>query len=233
MNHRFSFLSFVTVMATLVCLPVFAESEKSLSISLQQGNLLSIIEPTRIRTEEADEAHKRYYDVAIDLAQQYGYKNHGVLRVTETLKGKNQPGIFALATWPNAEADATFESLPMWQEYKALRPVIWETLRFFKSSAQQDTQLVFKKDKIYTVAFSWFAEGYTQEQNEKALKKAGGERMFQMHNPRFDTHSAPYNGPDLVTITAWQTIDSYKTYNEMVNLQYAQQEIYRVAPIIR
>lgn len=220
---------------------VSADNDKTLTIELEKGQLLSIIEPIRNEGKEADAALKRYYDVAINLAQSYGYKNHGVLRVVDTLDGEPRPRIFALATWPDAESDAAFESLPMWQEYKALRPVIWKTLRFYKSSAQHASSLVFKNDHTYLVSFYW-SQMDQQEAISKVstliedkINRAGGKIKHQMFQPRFDTHSAPFEGPNLVVVSEWSKGINKETLDKVIHrvAGVKEQEIYKVAPIIK
>lgn len=239
---------FALIAGLIAQVPGFAQDGKSMAISLDKGNLLSIIEPKAIGTEESKQARKRYYDVAIDLAQSYGYRNRGALRVVETLVGKEAPTTFVLASWPTPEADAAFESHPEWQEYKALRPVIWETLRFYKAPVNEASELTFSEHKTYTISFVWLKEkgegGFRQYQEniKDALEVAGGKPMYQMQTPRFDTHSAPFDGPDVITLIEWNNEEGYDMLmqseafadNRALFIDNTQKQgVYRIAPVIR
>lgn len=221
---------------------------KVLKVVLKKDMLLSIINPKTIDSDKAKAALKVYYDKAIPLAQSYGYKNHGALRVTETLVGKDQPGVFVLTTWPSEEADLTFESHPDWQQYKALRPVIWEKLNFYKSPSSTDKALYFSGDKFYTVAFAWLNQANPQDYHEymqgisSSVEAVGGRFIHSMKNPRYVSHTDQAPGPDQITFVEWDSVqalekfrgtDGFKQYQPYLSSGTTQFRLYRIQPVIR
>lgn len=225
-----------------------ADSIRAISLDLEKDTLLSIINPKNNQSEEAKAALKIYYEKAITMATSFGYQNHGALRVTETVIGNEEPGTFVLATWPSDEADQNFESQPEWQQYKNMRPIIWDELNFYKSPVRQAKNLSFHESKFYTVAFAWLtpyqAGDYATylEKIEKSVEDAGGRFIHDMQQPRFVSHSRPPIGPDQITFVEW---DSQEGLNDFVNSSGFKSnshylssgtkhfELYRIQPVFR
>lgn len=212
-------------------------SEKALTVPLEKGNLLSVINPKTRKDAAAKQALKTYYAKAIPLATRYGYQNHGALKVVETLKGKGQPGVFVLATWPSQAADAEFEANPEWLQYKKLRKQIWHELKFYKAPVSDVSTLRFVEDKFYTWTFSWFdvPTATHQQQAVHAIERAGGQVMHQMQQPRYVSHSDSMPTPTYIMFAEWDSEAAYRAYvqGELANPAQVKQEIYLLKPVIR
>ena len=66
--------------------------------------------------------------------------------------------------------------------------------------------------------------------------------MYQMQTPRFDTHSAPFDGPDVITLIEWNNEEGYDMLmqseafadNRALVIDNTQKQgVYRIAPVIR
>ena len=222
-------------------------STKAITIELPKDGLLSVINPKTKQTEAAKKALAIYYEKAIPLAASLGYQNHGALRVTETVVGNDQPGVFILASWPNEAADFAFESLPEWREYKVLRPQIWNRLNFYKASASEDKTLQFSQNKHYSVAFAWLDEGQPDDyQNymngiQQAVSEAGGRFIHNMTEPRFISQSPSSIGPNEITFVEWDSLSGltdfqnsqgFKQYASLLSSGTTRFELYRITPVI-
>lgn len=226
----------------------FSTQAKSLDVTLQKDNLFSIINPKTRSSKSAKEGLKVYYEKAIPLAKSFGYRNHGTLRVTETLVGDKQPGVFVLASWPSNEADLSFESDPRWSEYKGLRNQIWSELNFYKAPTDTAKTLSFAQNKFYSIAFAWLDgqnpndyQTYLQAIQD-AVSAAGGKFIHSMVNPRTVSFNEPLNGPDQITFVQWdskkgltdfQKSEGFKRHAHLLRTGTKQFELYRVQPIIK
>lgn len=221
---------------------------KSLDVTLQKNNLLSIINPKTRQSESAKAGLKVYYEKAIPLAQSYGYQNHGVLRVTETVVGDKEPGVFVLASWPSNEADINFESDPRWLEYKGLRSQIWHELNFYKAPIDNAKTLSFAQDKHYSVAFAWLdKQNPTDYQDylqgiQTAVSDLGGKFIHSMKAPRFVTLNSALPGPDQITFVQWddeqgltdlQKSEGFKRNVHLLSSGTKRFELYRIQPVIK
>ncbi|GAB5379433.1 MAG: hypothetical protein Alis3KO_28290 [Aliiglaciecola sp.] len=248
-NNRIFGIAKVMMLLASSCMAVgqFAQA-KSLDVALQKDNLLSIINPKTKKTESAKEGLKVYYEKAIPLARSFGYQNHGTLRVTETVVGSKQPGVFVLASWPSNEADLTFESDPRWQDYKGLRNQIWEELNFYKAPTMDAKTLTFSQDKYYSVAFAWLDGQNPNDYRaymdgiQDAVSEAGGKFIHSMVNPRHVSMNEALKGPDEITFVQWdseqglldfQQSEGFKRHAHLLKNGTKQFELYRVQPVIK
>ncbi|MEL6869691.1 MAG: hypothetical protein AAFO81_07815 [Pseudomonadota bacterium] len=220
---------------------------QALQFELRAGQLLSIIEPYNNTSAEAKAAMKIYYAKALPLAAQFGYQNHGALRVVETVVGREQPSVFVVASWPDEAADLSFESQPEWQQYKSMRPLIWDELRFYKAQAETAKTLRFRQDKHYTIAFAWHDVTAPNDYQTyldgvmPAVETAGGRFIHTLRTPRFVSHATAQPGPSEINIVEWDTEDGLdllqssdlftKHYNYLQS-GTTRFDLYRIAPII-
>lgn len=223
-------------------------NEKVLEISLKQGMLVSLIDPKDNKSEQAKAKRQQYYENAIPLAKQYGYQNHGPLRVTQKLVGNRELKTLIVATWPNEAADLTFETLPQWQPYKTMRPQIWDELNFYKAVNQQDKTLRFSEKKFYTIAFAYFNDKHPNDYHQymagikSAAEAVGGRFIHKMQNPRFVTHSESIEQPNEINIVEWDSYDGISQFQKsegfldhahLLNSGTRKFELYRISPIFK
>ena len=221
---------------------------KSLVLNLEPDNLLSLIQPSAKQTAEAKAALKIYYENAIPLAKTFGYRNHGTLAVTETVVGNQNPRVFVLASWPNEAADLSFESQPGWEEFKALRPVIWDQLRFYKASIQQAKTLTFSEQKFYTLALAWLDKSQPTDYAEylrgitSTVTQVGGKFIHSMRNPRFVSHTNTETGPDEITFVEWDSLkalnhfqqsEGFRQHAPLLKSGTQRFELYRIKPVFK
>ena len=237
LSYRFTNALCLTLL-TLLCacsarIGSVQATPQALQVELRAGQLLSIIEP--------------YYAKALPLAAQFGYQNHGALRVVDTVVGREQPSVFVVASWPDEAADLSFESQPEWQQYKSMRPLIWDELRFYKAQAETAKTLRFRQDKHYTIAFAWHDVTSPNDYQTyldgvmPAVETAGGRFIHTLRTPRFVSHATAQPGPSEINIVEWDTEDGLdllqssdlftKHYNYLQS-GTTRFDLYRIAPII-
>lgn len=222
--------------------------ERVLEIPLNKGMLFSLINPKNNPSEEAKEKLKIYYDKALPLAREYGYKSHGPLRVSEKLAGNRDLSLLIAATWPSENADFTFEGLEQWQKYKDMRPAIWDELNFYKAVNEKTKTLRFSENKFYTIAFAYFDDKFPNDYQtymegiQSAVAQAGGKFIHKMSQPRFVSHTPSLSAPNEINIVEWDSYDGlakfqksegFLDYAHFLNSGTEKFELYRIAPVFR
>lgn len=222
-------------------------SARSIIVELVEGQLLSIIEPRVRDTPEARAALETYNREAISMAEESGYVNHGALRVTETLVGNDDPRLFVLVSWPSEEADLSFAAQPEFQPYKAMRPIIWDVLRFYKAETDSETVLHFREDKHYTIALAWHGQTAPNDYRDylgsvtSAVEALGGRFIHTLFEPRYVSHDMPPPGPNEINIVEWDTkesLDEFRTseifleHYDKLHSGTTRFELYRIKPIL-
>ena len=191
-----------------------------LTIDLKRGELLSIISVIPKEGDQADAARAEYYQSAFPLAQQYGLKREGQLKVTSAPVGQHKSEGIIFFSWPSQAAEASLEMEADWPAIKTLRPKAWEDLRIFTDELKEDLTLTFKADKTYTIAMAWtnpenpddydtYMDGITE-----AVAEVGGRFIYKMFDPKFESHKLKDGAPGQVTLVEWDTQEGLTKFGE-------------------
>lgn len=204
--------------------PIATESAEqaaaALEINLKKGELISIISVIPNKGDAADAARSQYYATAFPLAQQYGLKREGQLRVVAAPVGKHNSEGIIFFSWPSQAAEASLESEEAWPGIKALRPKAWDDLRIFTKELDEDLNLTFAADKTYTIAMAW-----TNPENPNdydiymdgiadAVSEVGGRFMYKMFDPKFESHKLKDGAPGQVTLVEWDTPEGLANFGD-------------------
>jgi len=179
-------------------------------LELKKGQILSFITSVYTQGEEAEAARNIYYKDALPTAMKYGFKREPItFLVNNTLVGDYNPDAFIAGSWVNKQGFDEFESLPEWPALKALRPKIWEYLRFYRIELQKPLRLEIHPDKFYTMAVAWINPENPNDYNsyldglEKEMNAVGGHFVYKMNNPLSEDIDPNYQGPDQLTLAEW------------------------------
>ncbi len=238
--------------ALLSCSFAYAKTtenaQNALEISLEPSQLLSLIAIDLKNSEESKTLRKEYFTNAVPMARKAGYTPLGSLRVTEQVVGKAGVQSFVIASWPSDLDDLKFEKTPELQQYKDMRPLIWNRLDFFKQSTLSKLLLTFSKDKFYTLAIAKVnperPDDYqTYLKNiESYLHGINARYFYQMTAPRVSKFSERENSGYRVTLVEWQKEGDLERFQNSVALKDNYQllragttgfELFRVEPTIR
>ena len=223
---------------------------KTLTVHFEPSQMLQLIAPITEISKNNDEGVKlrnQYYQKAIPLAQQYGFKNHGQLVVTETIVGDFSPGAYVIGSWPSLNAFDEFANLPEWPTLKTLRIEAWDELKLFNAEINAPLSLSFREDKFYTVVFAWSnpqrPNDYTSYLAgiEPALNRVGGRFMLKIKHPTMESHDASAEAPNQITFVEWNTKngfatlqqqEDYKRFTGLRDSGLEKIEFHRLAPLI-
>lgn len=189
-------------------------------ITLEKGELLSIISVIPKTGDDADAARAEYYATAFPLAQQYGLKREGQLRVIAAPVGKHDSKGIIFFSWPSLAAEASLEKEAAWPGIKALRPKAWEDLRIFTKELDEDLTLSFKADKTYTIAMAWTNPENPNDYDiymdgiKEAVAEVGGRFMYKMFDPKFESHKLKDGAPGQVTLVEWDTPEGLANFGD-------------------
>ncbi len=180
-------------------------------VPLDKGALLSLINPELKTTKVAQENWRMFAKNALPLAGKAGYQFHGTLELVDTIIGNHNPGDFLVSTWPNTQADLAFDASKAFNEYKVLRPIIWEKINYYKAPAAQKTQLSFDENKTYTLMLAWTNSACGTAQSTQCMSKMlptlnqfGGKHIHSMATPRFVSLTTE-QGPTAILLTQWDS----------------------------
>lgn len=196
------------------------QAAEPMVISLEKGELLSIISVIPNKGEAADAARTQYYQTAFPLAQQYGLKREGQLRVVATPVGGHESEGIIFFSWPNKAAEAKLEAEPAWPGIKALRPQAWDDLRVFTDELDQDLTLTFSPDKTYTLAMAWINPENPDDYDvymdgiKEAVDEVGGRFIYKMFDPKFESHKLKDGAPGQVTLVEWDSPQGLASFGE-------------------
>ena len=188
------------------------DAQNNLTVSLEQGQLLSLIAIDLKNTEESKPFREEYFSNAVSLAKGAGYKPIGTLKVTERVVGRKPLQMFVLASWPSNSADLNFERSAALQKYKSLRPKIWNRLDFYKQEAISDLKFSFSKSKFYTLAIAKISDKHSTDYDqylrnvEVVLDGLNARYFYQMISPRVTGFSKSANDSYRITIVEWQSL---------------------------
>jgi len=199
------------------------EGVNTLLVHFEPNQMLQLIAPlTDIskNNEEGVKLRNQYYQTAIPLAQQYGFKNLGQLIVTETIVGDFRPGAYVIGSWPSLKTFDEFANLPEWATLKALRVEAWDELKLFNAEIKAPLSLSFREDKFYTVVFAWnnpqHPNNYSAylEGIEPALNRVGGRFMLKIKQPTMESHDSNAVPPNQITFVEWNTKNGFATLQQ-------------------
>lgn len=199
------------------------EDAKTLLVHFEPHQMLQLIAPitdVSKNNEEGVKLRNQYYQTAIPLAQQYGFKNLGQLAVTETIVGDFRPGAYVIGSWPSLKAFDEFANLPEWATLKTLRLEAWDELKLFNTEIKAPLNQSFREDKFYTVVFAWNnpqnPDNYSAylEGIEPALNRVGGRFMLKIKQPSMESHDPNAVPPNQITFVEWNTKNGFATLQQ-------------------
>jgi uncharacterized protein (DUF1330 family) len=188
-----------------------AAKPKAVTLSYQQGEVLSYVLITGKDTDAAKAARKTYYDTAFPLADQYGLRRDLNLAVPQQLVGKYKADAMAIFSYPDAASLERLNATTEWPAIKALRPKAWDELAIFTQTLEQPLEITFDPDKIYTLAVAEIKPGVPDDYNkymkgiEPGLNEMGGRFVYRMINPSIEAHRHTYDPQVQVTMVEWDT----------------------------
>ena len=189
---------------------------KTQKLSLDKGQVLTVILPVVKPGSEAKAVIKDYAAKAFPLAQKYGLKNLFNLKVKEATISKIQPPVFAFYSWTDKASEQAFLNEPQWPEIKAMRPKAWQHLDVYNTELPQDIDIEFSSEYHYTAVIAWFdsenATDYQQylENIVPAVEAVGGKFLLKLHHPVMETHSNTYGKPGQITFVRWADENGFK-----------------------
>ena len=201
------------VILSMIDKTVFAEEsdKQTLMVQFAPQQVVQLIAP--ISDPEKAELRTDYYKTAIPLAQSYGFKNHGLLYVKETLAGDFKPPVIVIGGWPSQQAQTGFKSHGNWQEIKTKRQAAWEELMIYNHLNTERLELSFDKNKSYTVEFAWTKianpNSYFEylDAMEPLLEKMGARFVSKFKGPNLDAFEPNAHAPHQITFIEWQSDD--------------------------
>jgi uncharacterized protein (DUF1330 family) len=197
-----------------------AAPARSVTLSYQEGQLITISSTINRAGDEAAGARREYFQRVLPIAQELGLQRGVSLSTIATVTGNFEPGGFAFFSWPSATAEAALNSHPEWPDIKALRPVAWDELRLYSVALQEDVELVFAEDRAYSVAVAWIDPEHPESYEdyldaiEPALHDMGARFLFKMRGPRFEQHATPGEAPAQVTFVEWRRPEDLQAFLE-------------------
>lgn len=197
-----------------------AATAPSLTIELQQGQLLSVVSIATKAGAAAQSVRDAYGREAFGLAREYGLNAEGSLPVAAVGVGGFAPEAVSFFTWPDAESEAAFSSLPRWQPIKATRPDGWDELRIHDVVVDTDLTLTFRADKTYTMATAWLDPAHPGDYDrylasiEPTLTAIGGRFMYQLRDPRFASLDSEHGAPGRITFVEWDSSDGLAEFQQ-------------------
>ena len=220
---------------------------QTMTVSYQEGQVLDMVVPELLAEEGARERFAAYVDTVFPLAQPFGHTPSATLLVKGVLNGDYHPNAVALASWPNADAVASFEALPEWPPLKATRPEIWNEFKAYSVVLDTDVSFELNAEKTYTIGFAWInPENPTDYESylsgaHSALKASGGKVVWRIKDPDFSSLQDGATGPGKITLVEWDSPsgpqDYLKTEGFQSNVHYfnsgtTKLEWLLVAPVI-
>lgn len=191
-----------------------ATEAQPVTISYDQGEVLSYVLITSKDGAEAKAARQTYYKTAFPIADQYGLKRDLDLAVPQQLVGKYKADAVAIFSYPNAASVAALNTNPDWPAIKAIRPDAWDELAIFSKPLEQPLEITFDPNKIYTLAVAEIQPGAPDDYNtymsgiEPGLNEMGGRFIYRMINPTVEAHRHTYDPQVQVTMVEWDTAEA-------------------------
>ena len=195
----------------------------AIALSYKKGELVSFVFPDNKPGNGA--AAQEYGKRAFPIAGKLGLSNDLTFNI-EKIVGDFDPDAMVLYSWPSAEAETQFNNHPDWAQIKATRPDIWEELRVYTAVLPEDLSLIFKPQKVYTIAIAWTSEEKPNDYHryfsiiDDEVKNQGGRFMYKMFDPNYEAHVKTGKGPGQITLVEWDQKDGFqqfvrsKTYQE-------------------
>jgi len=213
-----------------IAAPIAEQEVVPTVVKLKKGELLSIISVIPNQGEAAEAARTQYYQTAFPLAERYGLKREGQLRVVAAPTGQHKSEGIILYSWPSMAAEAGVEAEAAWPEIKALRPKAWDDLRIFTDELDENLTLTFAPDKTYTLAMAWTNPENPNDYDiymdgiKDAVSEVGGRFVYKMFDPKFESHKLKDGAPGQVTLVEWDSpqglADFRKTAGFKANAKY-------------
>ena len=189
-------------------------------LQFKKGQLLSIVSIVSSPNEDAKKFVKEYYNTAFPLGEKHGLKREGQLRVLASPVGAHKSQGIVFYSWPNKEAEQSFEAEAAWSSIKALRPKAWEELRIYTQEVEQDMALTFYPDKTYTLAMAWTnpenPDHYARYMDgiKASAESVGGNFIYKMFDPKFESNLIKDGGPEQVTLVEWDTPQGLQAFGK-------------------
>lgn len=187
------------------------ERSAEVTVSLNSKERLSFVFIDAADGAKAQEARTAYTETVFPLARTYGLASELSLDVIGTGAGSFEPQRVALFSWPDEDAERAFGEEPAFIAAKAARPDGWDHLRIMTLTLDEPLRMSLNPSKTYTLATAWYAadrpgdyEAYL-EGIEEAVANIGGRFVQEFYAPDYETHTAPFEAPDQLTLVEWPT----------------------------
>ena len=226
MLNTFTKSIFNRALAIAVCLsPITSsnlyasENDKHFTVNFAPGEVIQLIAP--ISDPDKKSLRSTYFKNNTSVAREYGYQSDGILIVTETLVGDFKPDVLVVSHWPSLIAQKTFQSLPLWDDAKALRRQAWEELKLFDHQLTEPLTLSFDPEKSYTVAFAWTDPSQPSDYYDymnalpPLLEKIGGRFMHKINDVTMSSHNPDAIAPQQITFVEWDSPEGVEKLQAM------------------
>ena len=188
------------------------ETVTSVTIDLPPQALFTFIGFDYKSSAAESEEREIFQSRALPMAAEYGFARHGALILNGTGVGSFQPQGFLLASWPSQAAFDNFQADPRWPEFDALRPEIWNDIRYYRDVQEDGLQLTFRSDKFYTLAIAHINQDNPDDYQTYLsslggeVARNGGEFIFIMRDPSLESLSNAA-APDQLTLIEWDDVN--------------------------
>ena len=219
-------------------------SVKSVTINLPKQALFSVIAPDTKATDEATQAYQIFRSRALSLAAEYGFTLHGSFALNGAAIGSFEPQGFLLTSWPSQEAFDSFQHDPRWAEFDALRPTIWNDIRYYRDVQEDGLSLTLKSNKFYTLAIAHTNPANPGDYDQylsnlkDEVEKNGGRFILKLSDPSLESLSGA-TPPNQLTFIEWDDAegvdrllgsDVYKATRHLAASGTTELSFYRLKP---
>ncbi|MFT5760250.1 MAG: hypothetical protein ACI9LM_005034 [Alteromonadaceae bacterium] len=179
---------------------------------LKKGQILSFAMP--ITKPDKLNVVRDYYRRAFPLAKQFGLKIENSMQVTKTIVGDFKPKALVFFSWPDQASEHEFYQQPQWPDIKALRSSGWDELKIYSKVLEQDVDIEFSNDKVYTLAIAWFNPEHPTDYDkymkgiENNVIDVGGKFLFKLRSTKLEALASTTRSPGQVTLVEWPDVQS-------------------------
>ncbi len=204
------------LLTTLIVLALPGKSQEK-TFTVKKGEAIDLLLLTT--NPDASSEREDYFNVAVPIAQEWGYKPQFSYRIANPpTQGNYWPTIFIMATWKDYDkrisfTEAIVEEYPKFHEY---RRTIWPTFFLTYWKAEENQELVLNGERTYVATAYWSSSEQEfvsfQEDWEEEITKQGGQIVLELTNGTspFGYH---YN-PEYFTITEWKSMEDFQSFND-------------------
>ncbi len=172
-------------------------SAKRLQISFRKNKLIEVAFLS-IKEGKQQQLSEEYFAQVMPIAQEYGMKPLGKIKVEYTYSNFVKPQIIGFFEWPSEEKRAAFTKDPRFLKIRGIRNDALSSLRLSYMKVDEDTEVEFESGKLVELFGMWFdpIEGHRMQtyfKNVMPLITGRGNK----YDVQFPVQFTPVNfGPD-------------------------------------